>query len=272
MERALQVSRRRKQIPGRRRKLPRRVQRVLRRTRARLRALLPNGELQSLVLYGSYVYGKPRADSDVDLLLVYDDVTPEQEKALEELTLDLYNERPRPHLFLYRADRMANNNGLDPLLYNVSHRGITLEGVPVPKVEINRKQVSAELLARAKRKLVDAQLLLNNDGYDGSIAASFYAVLYASDAALASKGHVAKSHEGTEMLFGQHFFKTKLVDDQFKGLFHRLHKARIKADYGREVIFGHEEPFGREDAEHWFERAKAFVAAIEAGVPDWVED
>lgn len=265
MERLRESAPRRKSIVRQRRPaLPPRVRRVIQRVRARIRAILPNGELQSLVLYGSYVYGKPRPDSDVDLMLVYDDVTAEQEKALEALSLALYDERPRPHLFLYRADKVARNNGLDPLLYNVSHRGITLEGVPVPKLEINRQQVSTELLAKARQALVSAETELHVEIYDASISRSFYAVLRASDAALASKGFVAKSHEGTEMLFGLHFFKTGLVDKNYKGLFGDIHEARIQADYSRDASFT------REDAEYWFARARAFVAAIEAGIPQWL--
>lgn len=265
MERITASAQRKKRITRRRRPLlPPRVRRVIQRVRARIHAILPNGEVQSLVLYGSYVYGKPRPDSDVDLMLVYDDVTPEQEKALEELTIALYEERPRPHLFLYRADELAKHNGVSTLLYNVSHRGITLEGVPAPEHEINRERASSYLLAKAKQALVSAEAELNIQIYDASISRSFYAVLYASEAALATKGLVAKSHDGIEMLFGYHFFKKKLVDAQFKGLFKRIHNARIKADYKYDV------EFTRDDAAYWFERAREFVAAIEAGLPQWL--
>jgi len=266
MERITTLAPRRKRTARQTVTLPPRVQRVIRRVRARIHAILPNGELQSLVLYGSYVYGKPRPDSDVDLMLVYDDVTPEQEKALEELTLALYEERPRPHLFLYRADEFAKHNGVSTLLYNVSHRGITLEGVPVPKYEINRERASAYLFRKAITALENAELSLNAGHYDAAISRSFYAVLHAADAALASKGLVAKSHDGTEMLFGCHFFKTKLVDAQFKGLFNQIHKARLKADYKYDV------EFTRDDASYWFERARAFVAALETGIPQWLNE
>jgi len=267
MERVTQAAPRIERKAARRRKLlPARVQRVIKHTRARLRTLLPNGELQSLVLYGSYVYGTPRPDSDVDLMLVYEDVTAEQHKALEELTLDLYDERPRVHLMLYTAADLAKNNGVDPLLYNVSHRGILLEGVPVPKLEIKRPQVANNLLKKAKDALISAKALLDIDQYEATISRSFYAVLYASDAALASKGFVAKSHEGTEMLFGKLFFKTRLVDAQFQGLFKRIHDERIKADYRHEV------KFTREDAAYWFERAQAFAAAIEHALPQWLAE
>lgn len=249
-----------------RRALPQRVRRALQRTRARLRALLPNGELQSLTLYGSYVYGKPHIGSDIDLCLVYDDVTAEQENALQELATELLGERPRVHLWLYPADEVAKNNGLDPLLYNISHRGTLLEGVPAPKLEIDRQFVSTQLMAKAKEKLKFAQLLLQGDGYNDCISRSFYAVLYASDAALATKGFIAKSHEGTEMLFGRDFFKTRLVDSKFKGLFDRLHKARIEADYQYAV------QFTREDAEYWFGRAQEFVAAVDASLAEWLAE
>lgn len=266
MERAIASPRPTKRAARRRRVLPPRVQRVLRRTRARIRAILPNGELQSLILYGSYVYGKPRPDSDVDLLLVYDDVTPEQEQALKDLTLDLYKERPRPHLFLYRAEQVTKNLGCEPLLYNVAHRGITLEGTPMAKHEIQRAQVSNGLLADARQALQTAQHIPDVNDYDATISRSFYAVLYAAEAALAAKGLAAKSHDGIEMLFGYHFFKTGLVDLQFKGLFNQIHKARIQADYKREV------EFTREDAEYWLARARAFVTAVEAGIPQWLAE
>lgn len=258
---------RRKRLPSRKGvSLTRRVQRVIQHTRRRIRAILPNGELQSLVLYGSHVYGKPRPDSDVDLMLVYDDVTPEQEQALKELASELFAERPRAHLFLYRAEDIEKNLGLSPLLYNVANRGILLEGAPMPEHEINRSLVSGELLAKAKQALVSADAELNLQIYDASISRSFYAVLRASEAALATQGLVAKSHDGVEMLFGKHFFKTGLVDEKFKGLFHRIHEARIKADYERGV------QFTREEASYWFERAREFVAAVETGLPQWLAD
>lgn len=265
MERAAQPALRTKRKGAqRRRTLPPRVRRAIQRTRTRLRALLPNGEVQSLVLYGSYVYGTPRPDSDIDLCLVYDDVTPEQEKALRNLAANFFDEHPWVHMMLYSADELATRNGLEPLLYNVSHRGITLEGVRVPKLEINRQHVSAVLIAKAKQALISAETELNIGIYDASISRSFYAVLYASDDALASKGFVAKSHDGTEMLLGHHFFKKGLIDDKFKGLFNRIHDERIKADYKPEV------KFTREDAEYWFGRAQEFVAAMEASLPRWL--
>ena len=240
--------------------------RSVQRFRKQARAVLPNGELKSLILYGSRVYGKPRPDSDIDLFLVYDDVTPEQENSLQELALDLDHEFTPLHVFLYRADELARAITTSPLIYNVAHHGILLEGAPVPKLVIDRRQVAEKLMADAKENLRLVQPIIDLGGYRNAISMSYYAVLYATDAALATKGLVAKSHAGTDSLFGYHFVRTGVLDAKFKGLVGRAAKARIKADYEHDV------EFNREDAEYWFGRAKEFVAAIDAGMPTWLEE
>ena len=108
--------------------------RVIQRVRARLRAILPNGEMKSLILYGSHARGEATPDSDIDLFLVYDDVTAEQEQSLKELVVTLPPTLARAHLFLYRADELAKHNRLSPLIYNVAHQGIVIGGVAVPKL------------------------------------------------------------------------------------------------------------------------------------------
>ena len=236
--------------------------RTVQRVRARLRSILPNGELKSLVLYGSRVYGKPRPESDIDLFLVYDDVTPEQEKSIQELNVE--GEFPLVHIFDHRADKLAQNIETSPLVYNVAHHGILLEGAPVPKLDIDRQHVVNVNIAAAKERLEAARVLLNVNLYPDSISRSYYAVLCAADAALATKGFVPKSHEGTNNLFGYHFFRKGLVDAKFKGLIGRAAKARLKADYYKDVTFS------REDAEYWFGRAQEFVAAIESAIPQWL--
>ena len=238
--------------------------RAIQRVRKFIRAILPNGELKSLTLYGSHARGEAKPESDIDLFLVYDDVTAEQEHSLKELVVTLPDNLNRVHLFLYRADDLAKHNGISPLIYNVAHQGITLEGEPVPKLEIDRRYVAEKLIADAKEDLQVAELNLNHNFIRKSISASYYAVLYAADAALATKGFVAKSRAGTDTLFGLHFVKSGLVDKRFGGLVNRAAEDRIKADYDHEV------EFTRDDAEHWLARAQEFVAAIEAGISGWL--
>ncbi len=239
--------------------------RAIQRVRSRLHRILTNGELKSLVLYGSRVYGKPRPNSDIDLFLVYDRVTPEQEASLADVTEDLPY-APSLHVFLYRADELAQHIGVSPLIYNVAHRGILLEGEPVPKLEIDRQHVAKTNIARANENLRLAPLNIQAGGYRVAISLSYYAVLYAVDAALATKGFVPKSHAGSDSLFGRHFVRDKLVDARFKGLVKRAAKVRIKADYDRDA------DFTRDDAEYWFTRAKEFVEAIEPMIHQWLAE
>ncbi|MBI4788345.1 MAG: HEPN domain-containing protein [Chloroflexi bacterium] len=240
--------------------------RSVQRFRRRARAVLPNGEMKSVVLYGSRVYGKPRPGSDIDLFLVYDDVTPEQEQSLKELALDLDSEFMDVHVFLYRADRLARDITVSPLIYNVAHRGILLEGAPLPRLDIDRRHVAEKLIKDAKENLRLVQPVIDLGGYRNAISMSYYAVLYAADAALATKGFVAKSHAGTDSLFGNHFFRKGLVDRKFKGLVGRAAEERIKADYDHDV------EFNRADAEYWFGRAQEFVAAIDTAMPNWLAE
>jgi uncharacterized protein (UPF0332 family) len=126
--------------------------------------------------------------------------------------------------------------------------------------------VAQNLMADAKEKLEVAQLNLDHDFYRDAISRAYYAVLHAADAALATQGFVPKSHAGTNTLFSYHLIKKGLVDKQFKGLVGRAAGARLQADYYHNV------KFTREDAEYWLERAKEFVAAIEAAVPGWLAE
>lgn len=251
--------------------LTQREARAVNALRRDLRAILPNGELKSLYLYGSKPRGDANVHSDIDLFLVYDDVTAEQEIALQELVVEYLGKPPGIHLFLYPAAALAQDNGSNPLLYNVSHHGILLEGIPVAKPEVNRPKMAGNFLAKAHRNLEIARLALGVDDYDNTISNSYYAAYYAADAALASKGLVAQSHTGTETLLTLHFIRKGLLPESFKGLLGRGHQARLKADYP-DPYEPNPVPFKREDPEYWLGRAQEFVTFVDASLETWLAE
>lgn len=242
--------------------------RALDRFRQELRAILPNGELVSLYLYGSKPRGDAKPHSDIDIFLVYDDVTTEQEKALQDLSLEHLSKPVQIHLMLLSAEGLARANGSNSLIYNVSHQGILLEGLAVTKREINRPVLVSQFLKKAHDNFELATVALDKNDYDNTISLSYYAAYYAAGAALASKGLVAESHSGTETLLTLHFIRTGLLPDKFKGLLGGGHTARIQADYPNPETL----PFTREKAEYWFTRTQEFVQVIKASLEGWLSE
>lgn len=239
--------------------------RALERLRRGLHAILPNGALKSLYLYGSKPRGDAHPDSDIDLFVIYDDVTSEQESELEEFTKVHFSKPPHFHIMQYRVDALERALGSSTLIYNVSRHGILLEGAAVPKHEINRRKTAARFMEKARENLQSAGLVLDRGAFDNVISLSYYAAFYAAEAALASKGLVAQSHSGTETLLTLHFIRPGLIDESFKGLLGSGHKARIRADYSSDSGFTHD------DADHWLTRATEFVETIEFSLDSWLE-
>ena len=237
------------------------------RFRAQLHQVLRGDQIKSLILYGSKSRGDARCGADVDLLLVYNDVTHEQKETVEDLATELFGRtRPQIHVLTYPADRVSQSAELGmPLFVNIAREGKTLEGEPLMVNETNKPKVSQSFLESAKGRLHAAQVLIDSGEYRDSISRSYYAVLDAADAALIAKGFTPRSHEGSIALFGAHFVKKGLVDKDFGALFKRMSKIRKSADYDRETAFT------KDDAEYWFKLARDFVDTIENLLPTLLE-
>jgi uncharacterized protein (UPF0332 family) len=250
--------------------LTQREARGLDRFRRELRALLPNGELKSLYLYGSKSRGESNVHSDIDIFLLYESVTDEQENAFKEFISAQFSTPPYIHVYPVRAAYLDRNLRFNPLVYTVSHHGILLEGTPLPKQEIERRTVALNSMKNAHRDLRTAQLAFGADDYDNTIALSYYAAYYAASAALASKGLVAQSHKGTETLLTLHFIRPGLLPELFKGMLGKGHQARIKAVY-LDPYESDRVEFIRADAEYWLTRAREFVTVVESSLESWLD-
>jgi len=64
------------------------------------------------------------------------------------------------------------------------------------------------LMERAKISINSANLLLKEGDSDSSVSRSYYAMFYATEAVLLTKGLKFTSHRSVISLFGQHFVKT----------------------------------------------------------------
>lgn len=83
----------------------------------------------------------------------------------------------------------------------------------------------------ARRKLRAARSLLADGLPEEAAAEAYFAMLRTARAALAERGHFAKTHHGTWTLFARFFVKTGLVDKAQYDTAQRAMELRNAADY-----------------------------------------
>ncbi|MBM3130159.1 MAG: HEPN domain-containing protein [Chloroflexi bacterium] len=255
-------------------KLTRMESRALADLRARLKEILPNGELKSLILYGSKARGDAHRGSDIDLLLVYDGAHGEKKDtildAITEIEMQVFARNPRASVdlaTLIRSEAELEEEvrlGL-PLLHNIAREGIVLEGERVMPEEMDRRHWATEQIEDTKRTLRTARMALADGDIRRPIALAYFAFEGAARAALIAKGVVPKSHRGTQSLFGEHFIRTGLLPKKFAPPFKKMEEDRLDATYT------FKKPFTQADAERALVLAEELVRAIEDLLPKLLE-
>ncbi len=114
--------------------------------------------------------------------------------------------------------------------------------------------MSAEdAIARAKRYLETAELLINEGDYASSVSRSYYAMFYVTRALLERSGSKPNTHSGLRNQFGLHFVKEGPLSEQFAQMLNDAEEMRTMADYSNEFVLT------IEDAQMTFRDAEAFV-------------
>lgn len=83
---------------------------------------------KNIILFGSYAYGKPTSDSDLDLLVIME--TRDRPAERIRKVSDLFDPRPLPMDFivLTPAEMRRRLSGFDPFLEEVLEKGQSLYG------------------------------------------------------------------------------------------------------------------------------------------------
>jgi uncharacterized protein (UPF0332 family) len=91
--------------------------------------------------------------------------------------------------------------------------------------------LSTHRLEKARDALKQAELLLENAGYDGSINRSYYATFNAIRAVLALVNLDSRRHSGVISLFDRYFVKTGIFEKVFSHIVHSAFDVRQVSDY-----------------------------------------
>jgi uncharacterized protein (UPF0332 family) len=117
--------------------------------------------------------------------------------------------------------------------------------------------LSEHRLQKAKSLLKQAEFLLNNQMYDGSINRSYYAIFNAIRSLLSLIKLDSKKHSGTLSLFDKHFVKSAIFDERFSEIAHTAFDSRQDFDYDDFSI-----PTETE-ARSQFQNAQELIAEVE---------
>jgi uncharacterized protein (UPF0332 family) len=97
------------------------------------------------------------------------------------------------------------------------------------------------MLAKARRYISSADTLRQQGDYDSAISRLYYAMFYAAEALLFSKGLTFSSHRGVISAFAQHFVKTKTLSPEMHQWLRDGFEKRQISDYEFLITAGESE-------------------------------
>ncbi len=112
------------------------------------------------------------------------------------------------------------------------------------------------LIKRAERYLLSAKLLLDEGDYESSVSRVYYAMFFAAQAALLSKGLSYSSHKMVISSFGENFVKTDLLPKEMGRELNRAFDKRQISDYNFTFVID------KSEAEDMLVQGKEFVSNV----------
>jgi uncharacterized protein (UPF0332 family) len=111
-------------------------------------------------------------------------------------------------------------------------------------------------LARARQALETGRLVLEHEDYIAAVNRAYYAIFYAANALLTTKGLERSKHSGVIAAFRQQFVKTGIVEAEFSRYYGAAMDERHAGDY--DLV-----PLDYESASRHLTNAARFLERIE---------
>ena len=119
---------------------------------------------------------------------------------------------------------------------------------------------ASDAIARAKRYLRTAHLLVEDGDYASSVSRSYYAMFYVARALLREKNSSPKTHSGLRNQFGLHFVKEGPLSERFAQMLNDAEELRTLAEYAEEFVITEDDAETTlQDAEEFVERSSALL-------------
>ncbi len=117
------------------------------------------------------------------------------------------------------------------------------------------KEGASKLLAKARRAIDAARILLAGDGPEFASGRAYYAMFYIAEASLHERGERFRRHSAVHAAYGKIFAKTGLLDSRFHRWLLRAFEARLENDYGFDATASEAE------VREMVEQARTFLVA-----------
>ena len=98
-------------------------------------------------------------------------------------------------------------------------------------MEAETQDKIAKYLARSRQAVETGRLVLAHEDFIAAVNRAYYAIFYAANALLATKGLERSKHSGVIAAFRQHFVKTGLIEPEFSRFYGAAMDERHAGDY-----------------------------------------